>query len=297
MNRFLVGLALSASPFLASAAPTVVTAGDRGGDPFHTVYTRTARLTVQVPVGTAGHSIQFSLPQGITQGGNGWYVVDLALQVSFSSSAANAAPSEVAVLTDNHLAAAIDFFRDDSYRRSGVRWSTGELFTGPASGFMIATSATLHFRNFLQVLGVHGGKNTLRLQLTQFGKGIVRTATLLPGSRIAYSPLGPPALRVSAATAASRVRAGTAISVHYHVTDLGLPATEVGLVAGSSGPGAVVEGPPSRYLGGWLLDNQGVLRFQMLIPGRYQLTVGARGQTGGAANATVSVEVIPAPLR
>lgn len=200
--------------------------------------------------------------------------------------------SEVRVLTDGRLVAGIDVIRGLFQGHPAIWWSSGEIFTGPGAGLDLGNTLMLHFKNYLQIQGVQPGKNIFTLQVIRvMGSGAVRDVDLLPGTRIAVTPIGPPSLRVSAAVDAPRARSGAPIVLRYRLSSLGWPVRQTGIIVATSSPALSVSGRPGYPLG-WVSRVQGTVLLTALLPGRYNITVRAQGETGGIASKTITVIVI-----
>lgn len=297
-----MGLALSASPFVCAA---IVAHGavPQETQIFTTVYAthRTLRATPTVSIGTRNRvdrgrrSVTFWLPAGSHQGGSTWYILDAHIRIRFGVQSTKTSVSEVGVAMNGRLVAGIDIIRGAFQGRPAIRWSSGETFTGPSSGLDLGNKLEVHFKNYLQVQGVRPGKNTFTFQVVKIvGNDAVRDAELLPGTRIAVTPLGPPSLRVSAVVDNARVLLGAPLVLHYRVTSVGWPARQTGLIIATTSPALSIDGPPARLLG-WASKVQGTVVLKALVPGRYNITVRAEGETGGIASKTVAIAVVRRP--
>lgn len=194
------GLALCAGPFLLWLAWL------HGGTEstislFKTVYVVPKILTVGPRSSDAGrgwidggsHSASYSLPPPGQQGDNTWYILDIHIHLRLRKTSRYGSVSEVGVLTNGRMAAAIDVFSGRINGEPAFWWSSGELFSGPSSGLTLDRDLDVHFKNYLQIQGVRPGKNVFTLTLTHFsGGGAIESAALLPRSRVAEGPLGPP---------------------------------------------------------------------------------------------------------
>lgn len=265
--------------------------GDGDGDIFKPVFTLDKPLSLQGMGGTVLRSVDFELADGASQGGSGWYVVDLAIQADFGSSAAVGSRNYISVATNGRTAAQIEFTADRVGLEPTVRWSTYELFTGPAEGIVFGESVTLRFRNYMQIAGVRPGVNRLELQLEQPAGVVVSSVRLLKGSGVSVGVLGPPHVTLDVSPSRIRAHVGDALSLRYVLANEGFPARDVGLVASVSARGVAATESPSRFLGWVAGRDEGTMSFLAVVPGEYTLTVEARGATGGAAASTVDVVV------
>jgi len=239
--------------------------------------------------GRSRRSVEFQLPPGAQQGNRGWYSVETVLEIAFRVPRERSGASEVALLTDGHMVAAVEFVADPRGAARQVWWATGEVFTGPTSGVVIGGSLKLPFHNYLQVSGVRPRANTLTLEVTHLGQGVVRSVAVRGGIRVVLRPLAPAHLSVTT----SRIRTvanGGGVVLRYTVADSGLPAREVGIAISVSRPGLTLKGTPSRMVGTiWTMT--GSVRFAVLRPRRYTVTITVGGQTGGLARAVQVVVV------
>jgi len=260
-------------------------------DPFEPVFTLEEPLSVRGMGGVSLNTVSFRLPPRARQGTAGWYVLDLSLQAMVDPSVGMGARNYVSVDTNGRTAAQIKFTTDEVAGQPAVRWSTYELFTGSASGIVFSESVMLPFRNYLQIKGVRPGTNDFTLRLEQPAGVVVASARLLRGSGVYYGKLGPSHLRLGAFASSARVRVGDILSIRYYVANDGFPARDVGLIASTSGKGLAATGATSRFLG-WVPDeDEGVMSFVALAPGRYDVVIEARSETGGVHMETINVDV------
>lgn len=258
---------------------TTVPASTANRDPFRDVFTLDQPLLVDDAREIVLDTREFELPADAKQGAGDWYIVDGTVQVELAAPISHAV-NYVSILTDGFAAAQIEFRTEEIGRRLRVQWSTYELFSGSASGVVLGRSVTLRFRNYLQVAGIRPGTNALSLQLEQSAGVLVRSAHLLPGSRIARRRVGPPHLEVEAAVVPSRVSVGENITLTFDINNRGWPARDVGVTVDVSRPGLMTMSAPSRLIG-WVYRAKGRMHYAALAPGRYVITLRISGKTGG----------------
>lgn len=236
----------------------------------------------------------FRLAAGAAQAKRGWYILDAFVKVVLSPAAPAAAHSEIDVLTDGRAAAEIEVALAALGSQRGVWWSAFDLWTGGKGGLVFGSVVRLHYRNYLQVLSVRPGVNSLGVAVWQFGGVVVHSATLLPGSGVEHGSLAPPKLQLEASLPVRNAEVGDVVPLHYQVASTGFPARNVGVVFGGSGPGVILVDVPTR-LWPWVSQARGIERVQALAPGNYRLIVRARGETGGYGyiSKTVALRILP----
>lgn len=296
MRRVIVGLALCASPLFAAIGVAV------GRQPtathlFKTMFAIRRPLEVSsagMPSGESmgrGRRLPFWVSEDEREGSSAWYILNARLRMEFTRSVNGLAVSEVRVLTDGKMVAAVDIFRGDLGGQKAVWWSSGEAFTGPGAGVDLANSLTLRFKNYLEIKGIRPGRNVLSFQLVNLTKmAAVREATLLPGSEIATTTVAPPGLRIMTAERMFEAQPRAVLPLGYRVQSIGWPARDAWLVVATSSPKVLVYGVPTRPLG-WGLSVQGRVLVEALAPGRYEVTLRVEGVTGGIASQTVRVDI------
>lgn len=284
------GLALCASLSCASTSEAQTGAPRGSVHSFGTAFVLRHGISATAASGTVESSMKFRLPHSANPQQGRSYILDIAVQALFAQTPRFGATTDVGVLTDGRMAASISFTGLAFREQRGVWWSTYELFSGPAAGVAMGTGVTLHFRNYLQIGGLHSSLNAVSLRLQQFRGGVVRSVRILPGSRIVYSTLGPASLRVHGWLSPARIRAGDTVYLHYKIESQGMPARDVGTAIGVSQPGLILLDPPSRFMA-WVTRWGGVARFQALVPGRFRVRLLVRGRTGGVVVSQADVEV------
>jgi len=197
----------------------------------------------------------------------------------------------VSVDTNGRTAAQIKLIGDEVAGQAVTRWSTYEMFTGSASGVVFGDSIILHFRNYLQIRGIQPGTNSFTLRLEQPVGVVVPSVRLLPGSGVHRGQLGPSNLAVEVSAPSTRLHVGEMLLPHYRVANRGFPARNVSLVAVSSEPGLLATEPVSRFLPWISRDDEGLMSFVAIAPGRYTVIVEARSDTGATARDAVDVRV------
>jgi hypothetical protein len=184
------------------------TEGARSSPAFRTVFYVPGNLAVSSAGARTQKTWRFQVPESARPALGRSYILDARVQLMSASRGTDGATSELGILTDGYEAGMLDVTRDSYNGQPALWWSTYELFTGPAAGLVLGGKAKLHFRNYLQIRGLHVGANTLSLRLTNFHGGALRGIRLLRGSRIMYGSMGPASIRPTAALSATHARVG-----------------------------------------------------------------------------------------
>lgn len=285
----LLGIVAASAPAAAYIGANSAPRADSAYE-FETAFALERPLTIETDRGALRNSIEYELPEDAAQGERDWYILDLLVEVTRERSIPRGARSTLTVFTSGYAAAQMQFKRDTVGGQPAVWWGTQELFTGGASGSFIGETATFRYKNYLQISGVRPGLNLLTLSLRAVDGGVVRLARLLPGSRIARGPAGPPSLKLEASVLPQQIEAGGIIELRYVVSSRGIPAQDVELWASVDSKSIAAIDRTKKSFGQVSLQ-RGTIRFRALAAGRYRLSVTAEGRTGEVDAKSLVVEV------
>jgi hypothetical protein len=171
------------------------------------------------PVVVAGkRSFDFRLPEGARQGSDAWYLIRLRYRLTF---ARESGPGLAWVIgdTNGRTSAQVEY---TVARRSGglrVRRTSVDLVNGQLARTFASRTDSVTFTNYLQLEGVRGGENELRIRLEESGLTRVERLELLPGTAIVRTGRSPYPLALEARLLDERVRAGEAFRVGVTVSN------------------------------------------------------------------------------
>lgn len=266
------------------AAPQSVGAAMQGKEPL---------FTLSKTLDAAGTRFaRFRAPSGTLQGRPHWYAIKARLRIRMNQNAANGSVADVLVLTDHHTDFMVHIVSGRLDGLPAVRWSSDDLFVGPAAGLVLRRTLELTARNYVEAQGIHGGANSMSILLRQGTSGPVRTALLLPGSTVTGRIRPPPRLILNVWTRQPRARVGDVIRVRYQIQSLGVPAREVSVWSNWDGQGMAPVDIPSRFFG-WAAREQGQMSFLALHAGRYKIDIDTGGRTGNLAAKVLTIQVAP----
>jgi hypothetical protein len=248
-------------------------------DPFHTAFVLGKVLSVQAKGHRNRVSLAFQMPPTSLDRRRLWWVINAEVRVSLVINRQTRSPAEVDIGANQVDGIAATLTGDLIHSQALLSWGMSTLLSGDVGGVTSGKTVTLHLRDYLPAKTMHSGRNTIFLELWNFGVMRVKRAALLPGTRVEYGVLGPAHLRMRAVSHQRRIKVGDAMAVSYQIDNSGWPAKDVGLIVASSGPGLQVIGSPTRYWN-WLQSAHGIFYLRALRPGLYRAGVALTGSTG-----------------
>ena len=137
----------------------------------------------------------YQLPADTRQGPDGWYTVRLHYRVTFAADSGRGF-AWVMADTNGRTSAQIEY----TVRRVGaalrVRETSVDIVNGQLEKVLRGRTSEVRFRNYLQISGVRGGENELRLRLEQSGRTHVERVDVFGDSGVFRTLQSPYPLRI-----------------------------------------------------------------------------------------------------
>ena len=186
-------------------------------------------------------TLEYRLPAGVKQGGNGWWIISVHLRIR--TRAVPPGHSAIIGAATNQVGCA--YIRLTATRGSRVRWTTVGIVDGTASGTSAGRSFDLVFTNYLAIPGVVPGRNALDWSVQD--NGLVSSVTVLPSSSLIHTRLAPARIAVREITDA-KAEVGTPTRVVAVVRNLGGMDARNIVVSLDPDPGAFVPTRQTRVI-------------------------------------------------
>jgi hypothetical protein len=238
---------------LVLAGPCVAQADGVDKAPPSVVVAAFSRPFVLKPVAAATglsrseHALQFSRPAGARDGGTTWYLLRLRADIYIRPGARRGSLGEVAVSSDGRTG--ISALVQPVRVRSGppaTRLDLLDLLQGYQKSTTRALAVHVDEWNYGQISGVHPGINDLVVSTNANG-ALIRSVTVLPGTGVYVTRLGPSQLTLHAP---QRVTAtGSAVTVPVSLVDTGDTARRVVVHVVTDPAFVTVRGSAARRVG------------------------------------------------
>lgn len=232
-------------------------------------------------------SVHYLLPEGASQGTDGWYIVHLNFQIEFSEDSECGVCYVQASCNDSAGMMVELVTRRTVYGSLIVSWSTLDLINGYMSYSTSSLLVEITSSNYITYDGVKPGLNTLTfsLQVLEGSRTRVKSLRILSTSGIEYTRTSPPKLSLKVDLPKHRIAVGDVFTIPFELTNVGyLPAADVELKVIYPDDMLMLRGDKSYSVA--LLDSEqsvkGLFEFKAMKAGSAEVVVAVTRVRGGS---------------
>lgn len=150
----------------------------------------------------------YHLPAGARQGQQVWYTIRLHFRITFADDS-GAGFAWVMADTNGRTSAQIEYTVRRARDALRIRETSVDIVNGQLEKVFRGPASEVRFRNYLQIPGVSGGRNELRLRLEQAGRARVDRVEVFGDSGVLRTDRSPYPLKLTPRLDEKRIHPGT----------------------------------------------------------------------------------------